>query len=552
MKKSLLFFAGLLSLIGNSQIGPGFTVTNTNGSNAITCSTPTLNFTANSTNNLTYVWNGPASSHTGSNVSISIPGTYTVVGTSTANASSNYIFTVVMNTFLPNSSISPTMANITCTMNSQVSFTANTSSPNCTHQFLSIYGGTVFSQNATAIYNPWGPGIYTLVTVDNSNGCSSTKQFTITSNVCFPAVLCSSPQNFSVGCSTNSTTVVSIITTTTLCAPAGPNSYTMIGPPTSTIVNFGALSNISNYTITTPGTWTLIARDNVSGCEINVPLSIIQNTSTPTLSVTVPQQILDCNTSQVNLIGSSNTANVSYQWHYIGTPGSAFSNSISVQTNTAAPSATVINVYTLTITDNSSTCKTMTIIPMYQNIFKPNAILSSGGNFTLNASTPSVVLVNMSTTGIPPALYPTNMPVIGYIICGPAPQFSVMNSSTFTVYLPGTYTLTAKDLNNGCTSTVSITMIDGLNLVGVQKTSTENLNIELFPNPNNGMFTLKTDMLLENTCVKIFNTLGVLVKKEDVFSNQKILDIQNESKGIFIIQVFKNDRIIYTSKIIKD
>jgi hypothetical protein len=151
MKKSLFFFATLISFIGNSQTGPGFTVTNTNGSYAITCASPTLNFTANSNNNLTYVWTGPSSSQTGSNVNISIPGNYTVVGTDTANTNTNSIFTVVMNTFVPNSSISSTLANISCTMTSPISFTANTTSSNCTHQFLSPFGGTVFSQNASAI-----------------------------------------------------------------------------------------------------------------------------------------------------------------------------------------------------------------------------------------------------------------------------------------------------------------------------------------------------------------------------------------------------------------
>lgn len=556
MKKSLLFFATLISFIGNSQTSPGFTVTNTNGSYAITCATPTLNFTANSINNLTYVWTGPSSSQTGSNVNISIPGNYTVVGTDTANTSTNSIFTVVMNTFVPNSSISPTFASVSCSISSAVTFTGTTNTPNCTQKFLSPFGGTVYAQNPTSFYTPNGPGIYTLVTLDNTNGCSSIKNFTITSTSGLPTYSIVSPQNYTLGCANHSFVVVMIINasaTNSLQIPTGGAvSYAMMSPATSSSTP-PSFSNFSSYTLTTPGIYTAIVRDNVSFCETRTPFTVLQNTTTPNLSVMVPTQVLDCNTTQVTLNGSSNTPNVSYQWSFAGTPGIVLSDSINVQTNLIAPSSTVINMYTLSITDNSSACKSMSVIPMYQNTFKPNAAISSGGNFTITCLTPTIALTNISATGIPPSTgFPGNMPVIGLLWTGPSPLLPAANSSTYVASVSGTYTMIAKDLNNGCSKIATISIVGDCNQVGIEKNAALNSNFSVFPNPTNGLFTVLSNDLKENSKIEIYNTLGVLIRTETVNSEKTNIHLEDVSRGIYIIQVFENDKIIYSSKIIKE
>jgi len=89
-------------------------------------------------------------------------------------------------------------------------------------------------------------------------------------------------------------------------------------------------------------------------------------------------------------------------------------------------------------------------------------IISNGGTASLTCKTGSVTLTNQSMTGILPGTgYPTSNPVVGFLWEGPTPQEPLSNSTTYVGLTPGTYTLTAKDLNNGCTSFSTITIDDG-------------------------------------------------------------------------------------------
>ena len=547
MKKSLLFFAGLLSLIGRSQIGPSFTLTNVSGSNSITCTYPAINYVANGSPNLTYVWASSSTTLNGANVNINLPGTYTVTANDSINLSTQ-IVVVGINTIAPVSSLTPTLVTITCNSNSAITFTGSSSNSNCTYYFKSSTGGTAVFNNGPALYTPFAPGSYTYVVEDNINGCKTIKNFAVISNTNHPSFNITSPQSFTLGCGTRSVAIVNIVNASSHPIPGGPVSYTLIGPPTSSNYSTG---NISTYTLSVPGIWTAIVRDNVNGCDSKVPFSVLQNTTTPNLSVNVPIQVLDCITSSVILNGSSGTPNVSYSWLLAG--GSPVAgNTITVNTNTSSPSSTVINQYTLTVQDTGNACKSMSVIPMYQNTFKPNAAISSGGIDSLPCLSQTLVLTNISSTGIPPSTgFPTTMPVIGHLWQGPNPLASAANVSTYLASVAGIYTLTAKDLNNGCTN-VAVKTIYGCNMVGLIKNSPNDANISVFPNPNNGLFTLLSNNLKENTKIEIYNTLGVLIKTETVNSEKTNIHLEDVSGGIYIIQVFENDKIIYSSKIIKD
>jgi hypothetical protein len=105
-------------------------------------------------------------------------------------------------------------------------------------------------------------------------------------------------------------------------------------------------------------------------------------------------------------------------------------------------------------------CETKTVIPMYQNLFAPNAAISSFTN-AITCITPTIVLSNLSTSGIPPgSIFPNSSAVIGFNWFGPAPQASLSISTTYTAATAGVYTLIAKDLNNGCTSSVTTIISD--------------------------------------------------------------------------------------------
>jgi gliding motility-associated-like protein len=66
----------------------------------------------------------------------------------------------------------------------------------------------------------------------------------------------------------------------------------------------------------------------------------------------------------------------------------------------------------------------------------------------------------MSSTGIQGSVFPSNGQVIGQLWEGPTPQEPLQVSSNYLASQVGTYTMTAMDLNNGCTSQTTIVIAD--------------------------------------------------------------------------------------------
>ena len=117
-------------------------------------------------------------------------------------------------------------------------------------------------------------------------------------------------------------------------------------------------------------------------------------------------------------------------------------------------------------------CITTRTLNIYQNIFTPSASIVSPFN-TLSCKTPTLVLTNNSKTKIPsnqPPLLPPTLPVVGHVWMGPPPSNSLGASTTYTAMYPGTYTITAKDLNNGCLSDATYEIKDGFIFPQLQST----------------------------------------------------------------------------------
>jgi gliding motility-associated-like protein len=333
---------------------------------------------------------------------------------------------------------------------------------NVTHEITSPQGGVFSSNSYSTIYVPGGTGTFTHCAINNANGCKSCKTFTVTSSQGFPTFSVVSAGNFTLGCNTKSLISVNIINGS--AAGGGPVSYTLLPPTSDGSTPSGTLNSNSTYTVNTPGTYTVVTKDNTSFCETRTPISILQNTFTPVINVNVNSYILSCNEPTVLLVGSSTTPKVSYNWSFPPTngPGNVPDYSLSVAANTLNTTATLVANYTLTVTDNNNTCKSTTVVPVLQNLFKPKTLMSAG-SLSLSCKVPTVVLSNNSSTGIPPNTFPSPLPVIGYLWEGPTPQVDGQVRSTYVAATPGTYTLTGKDLNNGCTSTTVLTIQDDFN-----------------------------------------------------------------------------------------
>ncbi len=156
----------------------------------------------------------------------------------------------------------------------------------------------------------------------------------------------------------------------------------------------------------------------------------------------------------------SETPGATYVWSFPGNPGTLAQSSIPVNT-LANTSTTLIANYTITVTNPNNQCITRSVVPMYQNLFPPTASVTSGGTNSLTCLTPTIVLTNQSRTNIPPATgFPTNSIIVGYLWEGPTPQLPLQLATTYVASIVGDYTLTAMDLNNGCTASTIIPIGD--------------------------------------------------------------------------------------------
>lgn len=437
-------------------LGPNYTVT---------CFQPTLVIEATDPAN-SYTWtnintppvNGPAAPMTFSNA-----GTWTVNAVhQVSGCTAQKVLSVFQNTTAPTSAITPTLQNITCNLSSITTVTASANpTVNVSHHIYAPQGGTFSATSHTMIYTPGGIGEFTHCAVNDVNGCSTCQTFTVTSNQGFPTFsVGSTPGGFTLGCNSKSVTTLNIIgAASSTMTPGAPVSYTVIGPPTTTATQTGSLSGQPNYSVNVPGTWTLITRDNNSQCETRVPVSVISNTFGPDIITTIPRQVLTCDFPSTVMKAQSSNSNVDYLWSFPGTPGSKPGDTIYVAANFNARTNSVVANYTLSLTDKNNTCVSTTVIPVRQNIYLPNAAIS--GMIPITCKTTTVMLTNQSTTGIPPATgYPRNLPSIGYLWEGPPPQENQQLTTSYVGGTPGTYTLTTKDMNNGCLSKATATVPD--------------------------------------------------------------------------------------------
>ena len=90
----------------------------------------------------------------------------------------------------------------------------------------------------------------------------------------------------------------------------------------------------------------------------------------------------------------------------------------------------------------------------------------------------------------------------------------------------------------GC-SNFAVSSVTVSSCVGVQNTLANNLNNFIYPNPNNGRFTIE---LNATTQVVITNILGDVIFNSNLNSGKQILDIQNKANGIYFIKFIQNGK----------
>lgn len=472
VKLRYLFFLMIILSGKDLQSQINFTITNNSGSNTITCLIPSLNLVATSdytASALTYSWSGPFGSWINNSYAATTPGIYTITAL-TGSISSSQTLAVYANTIAPQFIITPTLQNISCSVSSlsQVSITVSSPANSISQKIITPYGGYYVPNTSSHTYFPFAPGTYSFISTNLQNGCVASKNFQVSSSAGFPTFTITSPQNFKIGCLSQSLALTQIGNPQT-SPPGGFTSYTLVTASSGSVPVTGSLGSITQYSFTSPLNFTILVRDNSTSCEARVPISIINNTIGPLVSVSPQFPVLSCLNTSLQLVAGSSEQNATYTWTDPSLTVSQGSVCVAVANLAQAQTNTVLGNYTVTVTDNASLCKTQSVVSVYQNIYKPNVAITFGFDDTLTCASQTITIVNNSSTGIPPgSAFPSTLGINTVAWFGPAPQNSLASLSSYALNTPGIYTLVAKDGNNGCTGSGTINVADARDIPVLQ------------------------------------------------------------------------------------
>jgi hypothetical protein len=307
-----------------------------------------------------------------SSISIQTPGIYSVAANSGTQIITQTI-AIGSNTVIPGNVISSLSVNITCTLSSvaNVTMLPFPTVGNYFHYIIDPSGATFIASTSSIVCTPQSTGVYTYVVTNLINGCTSKVNFTVNSSQGLPSFNLKCPTNFILGCRTNSAAVVTFSNYST-SPPGNSMSFTVIPPGSSTLTPSGILGSATQYTISSPGDYIAIAKDNNSLCEHRSQFTVLNNLVTPTIDC-VSNSItnLNCIQSSATLTALLLNKNISLQWSFYSNNNqlnTLFSNSVVVNTNNSSPTTSLISNYSLTLINNDNLCQTTSVYPMYQDL----------------------------------------------------------------------------------------------------------------------------------------------------------------------------------------
>ena len=427
--------------VPSNTIAPTFTLGSAS-SVTTTCASPnaTLSATSSTDPNTVYTWTTPsATTVTGTPISVSAAGIYTVVvtntvnGCSTSSALSQATVEVIADSGIPVVTLASNSLSITCanpTPSVAVTTTANPVSYNWTPT-SGIVPGTETTANPVFT----AAGSYSVVVTNTVSSCASSINANVVDVILDNATpvisLSSAANNGTITCTDPQVTITPTITSSTANL-----AYTWLpGGVTS--------STINDATFTSAGVYTLAVTNTLTGCVSSATntantFTVYLNNTPPTSTITAisTNSTIGCggNSSTVTLNASSSSTNFTQTW----LPGSATTSTLDV---------TTAGIYTLVVVDAVSGCSVTTEYTVSGSSTPPQNV-DAGTNTSIPCGTPTVAL-NGTTTSTNVVTYDWSGPNSGSIVSG-------NTTSNPIVMDAGVYTLTVTDVASGCSATATI------------------------------------------------------------------------------------------------
>jgi PKD repeat protein len=299
------------------------------------------------------------------------------------------------------------------------------------------------------------------------------------------------------GCTNTDQVLVTVSTTLpvnggadqTICAG---QSVTLSGSGATSYTWTGGVTNGASFTPTATATYTVTGVSG--GCSGTDQVTVTVN-SLPTVNAGNDQTV--CSGTSVTLAGSGAT---SYTW----------SNGIS---NGVAFTANTTTTYTVTGTANgcSNTDEvTVTVNPT------PNVSLAAlptvcidANSFTLNQGSPA-----------------------GGVYSGNGVSGTTFNPTTAGV---GVQTITYSVTQNGCTGTATGNIIVS-GCANIDENASDDI-VVLYPNPTEGMLTVKGSNLDQYTIIELTDLNGKVIQSWNVESTEMTIDLNAYASGNYMVKI---------------
>ncbi|WP_317896714.1 T9SS type A sorting domain-containing protein [Aurantibacillus circumpalustris] len=359
----------------------------------------------------------------------------------------------------------------------------------CTAVTTLSWSSTV-STASTIVVTPTSNTTYYVTGIGSNNNCVSTAAINISIT---PLPNISSMVNPPLLCVGNSATLTA----------SGANTYTWSNLSSG-------ITTAVNPSVTT--TYSL-SGTNGFGCINNAVISVNVNTNV----ITASSNTTICSGESVNVMANGA---VSYTW----------SNGAGLSGFIVSP--TVSTVYSVLGTDvlncelSNSVSITVKALP---NVFpstdkdiickKESVVLSATGANTYAWSNP----VAGSSTGASVTL-----------------TLSIDIPYLFTVVGTGT---------NGCSRTATVS-VDVQKCAGVNELTEQNTSVSVYPNPNNGLFTVESKQLNSGT-IHITDVTGRVVLVTNMVDEKTLINISNLNNGVYYVRV-SNINSFETFKFVKN
>ena len=450
----------------------------------ITCTNLSSTISGSSTAAVDYLWTvvsgtGTITDPVSPSTTVDNVGVYALTVTSTVNGCSNTKnVTVASDSTLPSLTVvNPAATVLTCDVTSaqlSASGVAGT-----TYLWSTAVDGATISNTSSATPNVNKAGSYTVIATHPVSGCTETGTTVVNENKLAPTITISSSAS-ELNCSVTSINIDASATT-------NANTYTWTKTAGGNIVSGQGTNKI---VVNAAGTYTLTAKNTVTGCTSVESVTITRDVSTPNVAIAADTYFISCD-QLTETISATGDAGSTFTWSGPGIVGTTTGLSISVDQP---------GNYSITAT-NSLGCTTTSGVTVEDRTALPD--LSVNVPLKLTCSRTSVEISGSSTT----ADQFTWTRILG--------DGSITDASAAitTVDGPGTYRLTAEISSSGCTTSQDVVVEELLTSPGLSVTSpaSDSLTCEVLSVQLNASATVANTGFVWSTAVTGANISDVNV-----------------------------------------